>query len=269
VDEKGSGKLESLLGVFRMAMRRGLNCKEMVHRVLRQYGLSVTMEEFSEWWMTPYVFGGFGAGQRGRLGLEIKSVRDQKSKFRLVVSGISHRPREFVEAALARAEGSVPLPGFSTKLTLVKIRADPSMPKLRADKFAQETKLKVDWTVWDLETYRDAYKRKLMLEWKLRKSIEIVPKDLPRWFGDFKNFDECYRFYRRKVTDTISVDTSWTSTESFQDITSWANHVWTGICYWKIRERKHLGEKRDELLRLVHRVVCEPVFRRGLVLVAV
>jgi hypothetical protein len=264
--ERGKDKLEAFLSVCRMAVRRGLHAKDVVWRMLKQYGAK-EVDRFTEWWMTPYVFGGFGAGTTGRCKLNMKTIKEKGVNYRLHVSGLSHMGVVWMEAALLRSEGKIPIPGIHLELDWEKVKGEPRMEKLKADRLREEPRVKVDWTVEDLTLHKDAYERKLKLEWKLRTGATIVDSDLPRKMGYFGDLDRAYRTYRSLINDVRGIDETSTAGESHYRVTDWMNEVWAGICYRRIRIGAHVDFW--PLARLVHTRMLEVVYKRQVLVVLV
>jgi hypothetical protein len=264
--EVGWDKLKALLGVMRMAVRRGLKVNDMVRRILRNYGL-VLGDKFREWWSTPYVFGGFGAGTWGRIGLVGERVRRKGVQYRMHVRGLAHRGDLWLHAAMARAEGALPIPGIKTVLSWEAVKGSATMDKMEADRAMEEPRVKVDWTLADLTHYRDAYLRKLKLEWKLRTGEKIIAADLPRFFGYMENIDRAYRKYRKLISDKVGIDETSTSGESHYRLSDWANDVWAGLCYRRVR----VGDVPDLLpmLRYLQKLMMDSVYKRNLLVVSV
>nr|DAZ87265.1 TPA_asm: RNA-dependent polymerase [Antaeus toti-like virus 1] len=256
--EYGWDKFQALMGVMRMAMRRGLQVQDMVKRALRQYG--VKGSGFEEWWMTPYVFGGFGAGTYGRMELRGKTKIDDSVNFRIHVSGIEHLDDIWKQAAASRAEGSMPLPGRSLELRWLKVSGSDVMDPLEAADLLTKPQVKVDWTLADLETNKFAYRRKLELEWKYRTGEKIFASDLPRFFGYTKNIDTAYRKYRRVIGEALGLDGTQTASESHFRVSLWANSVWSGMCYRHVRIGWDLSVL--PLLRSMHRTLTSSAYKR-------
>jgi hypothetical protein len=254
---------------MRMATRRGLVVTSVVKRLLKQYGLGKDWNEvkFIDWWHTPYVMGGFGGGRKGRTELRMTTIMDKKIQVRTIVTGISHKGEKWIQAAKVRAEGALPMPGMRTKIEWSKVAGVTPMAKLRADRFQEEARMKVDWTVEDLAVYSDAYERKLILEWKLRKGEEILESDLPRVFNLGENVDRVYRRYRKLISEVKGIDETSTSGESHYKMTAWTNEVWSGICMRSARWGKEAPLL--PLMHLVHEKMMETVYRRGLTRVLV
>jgi hypothetical protein len=258
--ELGIDKFQSLMGVMRMALRRGLVVYDMTLRVVKQYGLSE--KHFREWWRTPYVLGGFGAGRSGRMALQHESLSVGKVTFRIHVSGIAHRSKGMQSAARSRAKGSLPVPGKRLKLSWEAVAGCRSMDPLQAANLEGEARPKIDWTLADLGKVSDAYERKLNLELKLESREKITPDDLPGFFGYFRNFDGAYRKYRKIINDRVGLDFSFTAGETFYQVSDWANHIWSGMCYRKIRKRDSDLDWAP-LARLVHRKTMDHLRHGG------
>jgi hypothetical protein len=238
----------------------------MVRRVLRSYGWKESYSgEFREYWITPYVLGGFGGGTSGRRSIEPVSVRS-KVTFRTFVTGIGHRSKEWKVSAFLRAKGKLPMPGISVKLLSLRVKGDPKMEPLQAKSLRDQPKLKVDWTVWDLSQYKDAYRRKLNLEWKLQMGETILSSDLPRPL-ELKNVDRGYRNYRKLIGNAKGIDGTETAGETHHIVKAWIAEVWSGLCYRKLRFNTVV--EWLPLARLAHEIMMRTSYKRGLLSVLV
>jgi hypothetical protein len=223
-------KINSYESTCRMAVRRFLRVKDTYRRLLKSYYRDWDEEKFKEYWNTPCVMGGFGAGVGGRMTLTIV----QKRKFHysmdvnkeLNIAGLNGNQRKAIW--WTRLSGLVPIPGLVTSLTFQRIAGSAKVPSHKFSNFV-DNKIRLDWNVWDLEKYADAYYRKLVLEWKLLERARITWKDLPVQYNVDVNVDKVYRRYRKVISQSFNVESTLTSGEVFGDIRQWANVVWGGM----------------------------------------
>jgi hypothetical protein len=261
----GADKLNSLIKTCLMCHRRGLLIYPQVKRILKQYGLS-TEGGFTAWLRTPTLFGGFGAGTSGRVKLVMKVSRNLK--FKIQVNGL-WGGKLYSEAARARVETSCPLPGLSLSLNWGRVGGSRFMPAVRMSRFAEVGVMRLDWYVNDLERYSDAYKRKLTLEWKLRRRELIMESDLPVRYG-FENVDFVYRRYKKLLNMALSVETSMGNSETYSFVSSWANRVWAGVALeWAQEKLDSWVRLRKQLCMTIHSMVNSKSFQSNILEVRV
>jgi hypothetical protein len=231
----GSAKVRALLSTLLMAYRRGLMVLDMTKRFMRSLGLSGP--KVDAWLCTPSIYGGFGAGTVGRVSLDIRSKRTLT--FRTQLSNI-WGGKFYEQAARLRVESACPIPGVENTYTLRRFKGEQKMSDTTAGLFSEIGVVRTEWGVRDLSIYPDAYLRKLKLEWKLRSREKILDQDLPTGFLGLPDVDDAYRKYRKLMNQVLSVETGWSSSESYSRLSDWANGVWAGISfYWatsKIKE---------------------------------
>jgi hypothetical protein len=232
----GSAKFRAVLATLLMAYRRGLEVIPMVSHFLRSY-IVMPKDRFFAWLCTPTLFGGFGAGDQGRVGIEIETKRERT--FRVSVDGVwgdKFRRR----SAELRIESACPLPGIRNVYRTVDVVGDKEMPPRRASFLSELGVIRTDWGVRDLAMDRSAYERKLKLEWKLGRGEKILPADLPNGFLGLADPDKSYRRYRKLMNQVLSIETGWSSSEGYAQIIDWANRVWAGLAYqwsrFKVKE---------------------------------
>jgi hypothetical protein len=254
----GAGKTSSFIGVLRMAARRGLNVTNIARRFIKGICDNYEESKFDAWLMTPVIFGGFGFGVSGRQTLNVRTKVQRR--MRVYVTGLGSKSDVWKHAAKQRALGVVPLPGLRNRWNFVRVRGTAAMEKMKAQDYFGQPRPKTDWVVRDLKTHKDAYLRKLNLEWKLASGHKIEEEDLPNWFGHFANLDRAYRRYRRLVSDEISLESVFTGPETYVRFKDWSNRVWSGICYKSLRMKIPDSERR-KLCALVHGLTMTRAFK--------
>jgi hypothetical protein len=264
--EYGVDRFNSLVNSVRMACRRGLHCVDILRRVVKSSFEGFDEAKFQAWLCTPYIFGGFGFGTSGRIALVGTS---QKVKdFKVRIRGAGKLKREWRTAAISRVRDRMPVPGIRSKYRWDTVVGDAEMPPSKLGKYGAFKPPMVDWTLRNLVSVKDAYKRKLHLEWKLQNGYEILDSDLPGYFGDFDDLDRAYRTYRRLVSRVIGMESVFTSGETFFRLREWGNRVWAGICYQWTRIDGP-DKMKGQLCRTIHNMSMEKNFRRYMVRVLV
>jgi hypothetical protein len=239
----GEAKFRAYLSTLLMGLRRGLDTYPIVRKFVGTYGLAGPKVE--AWLCTPTLFGGFGAGRLGRMGLEVRTKRSKT--YRTYINGLWGGPL-YVQAARTRVESACPIPGVENTYIFRKVKGVAMMPSTEAGLLAETGAVRVDWNIRDLGRFPDAYKRKLKLEWKLRRREVILPSDLPLGFLGLSDVDRVYRRYKRIVNQALSVETGWSSSETFSRISSWANAVWSGISFlWSVGQLESWEVARKRL----------------------
>jgi hypothetical protein len=263
--EFGEARANSLISVFRMAMRRGLNIQNMLRNYLKTLVPEWREEKFQSWLLTPYIFGGFGGGVSGRVSLGVKTK--ERRRLRIDVGGLKGMPEFWRNAAGMRAKGMVPLPGVRNTWKFERVKGTRRMDPFAADRYAHAPEPRVDWILADVCDYQDAYERKLKLEWKLATGDKIQQSDLPKKFKE-GDIDHIYRTYRHLVSRTIGIETGVSGPETFHRMSKWANKVWSGVCYWMEGKTRALGERKT-LCELMHHLVHVKAYEQSMVSVAV
>jgi hypothetical protein len=262
----GSAKTRALLSTFLMCQRRGLNVLPMVWRFMKTLGLKDEVK-FQAWVRTPVYFGGFGMGDDGRMKLDIRTWREKK--YRTYIQGIQGG-RLYVAAARLRIESACPLPGIRNEYRFVKVKGSSRIPMLRARRLADIGVVRTDWEARDLRTYKDAYERKLLLEWKLRYADKVLESDLPAGFLGLVDVDKAYRRYRKLVNMVLSVETDCSSAEGYCRISGWANMVWAGIAMeWSLNRLDGWNQFHSKLCRTLHSLILSRSFQKQLQLIRV
>jgi hypothetical protein len=262
----GAAKTQSFISVLRMAARRGLDVVDIARRFIKTLVSNFDEPKFTAWLRTPYIFGGFGFGTSGRM--ELKCLTRNTRSLRVFVDGISNRSGLWKHAAKMRAMGVVPMPGIRNTWVFGRVRGEDKMDPLRASELHNQPRPRTDWMLDDVAVKKDAYLRKLKLEWKLREGKRIFESDLPSHFGQFKDLDKAYRTYRRMVAEAIGIESAIAGPETYFRIKDWANRVWAGMCFRFIRGDRADGE-RAKLCRLAHHLVMSRAFRDNMVRVAI
>jgi hypothetical protein len=202
---------------------------------------------FSAWFSTPTIFGGFGAGQDGRVRLAFEKMTTREFDITFDFKPWSNR-KSVVETAKHRIGGLLPLPGITRVYRLERFKGVEAMPSTEAGLLTGGKNIRCDWIVGDLRKFSDAYYRKLLLEWKLIKRKRIVLSDLPVAgpLSRITGIDKVYRRYRQLVSECFTLE-NWKNSEVYYSrIKDFGNQVWAGICmrmamekwgFWKIGSR--------------------------------
>jgi hypothetical protein len=254
--EFGAQKTNALLDSLRMCCRRGLVVEEIARRVIKGILPDFDETKFQAWLKTPVCMAGFGGGMTGRVSLNVHSKRIKS--FNVSVQGLGTQDKLWQQAIETRVASACPIPGIRNTYSLNRVRGNSSMPKMKVSQFADAPVLRIDWEVSDLETFPDAYRRKLLLEWKLVNAEEVLKEDLPEGFLMLEKVDRAYRRYRKLVGMVLSTDSAKTAAESFVRIGDWVNHAWAGISLdWAFGEFESWEKLHHQLVRTLVGMMCE------------
>jgi hypothetical protein len=263
----GTGAVLSYLDVHRMAARRGLRVLESLRAFVRSWNL-LDDRKFTSWVQTPSLWGGFGLGARGRTGLEVSTLN--LAKWRVYISGLESAPSVIRDAAFGRLNSTLPVPGYGVKLRFVNVKGSVTMERLPfrnvgtvdreivgpdtrrkgvypMAKFEDMVILRSDWVLEDVVTDPDAYRRKLILEQKLRSGDEIDFEDTPT---GFRWPEGTYRAYRRWLEDGDALVSAQVAVDSYVHAADWAKVMWKRMCTYAVMRRAFGGmDKWRSVLR--------------------
>lgn len=255
-NEFGSQKFNSLIDTIRMAMRRGLLVEDILRRVVKPMMENFDEGKFQAWIKTPSVLGGFGAGMRGRVAIDVQTLRDDS--FDVFVKNVSNLDKLWKSAVETRISSACPIPGIVNIYRFAKVRGEGKMPKLKISRYAELPVLRIDWEVKDLKFHPDAYNRKLNLEWKLKSGERIEVVDLPEGFLGLHTVDGVYRKYRKVVAKALSVESAMTAAESFVRVSDWINRAWAGVALdWSLGHLRECDTFWKQLARSLITAVKE------------
>jgi hypothetical protein len=215
-----------------MASRRGLEVYDLVFRFVKTLIRGVSQSQFDAWFSTPTIFGGFGAGQDGRVRLKIIKQSQDKTISTSLSFTMWDQRRAVVTGALRRAAGILPTPGITRTYSFERFRGVADMPPTEARDLASGKNIRTDWVLQDIVRFKDAYYRKLFLEWKLNTNVKIVQSDLPvhSLILEKQNIDSVYRKYRHLISETFTLE-NWRNSEVYYSrVKDFGNQVWAGIC---------------------------------------
>ncbi len=215
-------KVNSLLSISLMGLRRGLRVVNFVRSVLKTCIQNWSEVKFSTFLYTPVHLGGFGG-----FGERIRLFRAAKSQERYAISTITpcgiSVPSWVVEQAIyARAIDLLPVPGIRTVFSFEEYRGPKHADKHMFDIYAVETGVRLIWSLGDLRAHDDAYILKLFLDAKYMTHIPIVNSDLPNKIHTH-DVDRSYRMFRRYINYSISMDSVSTIGESYAPLAQWAH----------------------------------------------
>lgn len=255
----GSSSHEAFFDTLLKAKRRGLAGTESIAiKYFKRNFTNVSLDRFYQSLHTPRYLGGLGFSNQFNTAISFATKATKTFSFTISTrSKLSLSPQLSDFAIKQRLKDAVPLPGIKTAVHFEKVKLVPNASTNVYSPATLIPSIPTDWNISHFDRESDVYAKRINLQYKIAKGLELYSSDIPTNVFDNSTFSPGTAFlkFRRHSRFLLNLEDADTTAEPFSKISSYYNKVWKGICYLSsIRSSivKSIGFEKCLFLSTVH-----------------